>query len=69
MEEKSFTIRLPVDLVDQIDMRTQINFRSRTKEIQALLIFALDSLAADAKAAREAAKLSSGQTQSPEAQT
>lgn len=66
MEEKSFTIRLPVDLVDQLDMRTQINYRSRTKEIQALLIFALDTLAQDARDSRASAKLSSDQTQSLE---
>ncbi len=66
MEEKSFTIRLPIDLVDQLDMRTQINYRSRTKEIQALLIFALDTLAQDAKDSRASAGLSSDQKQTPE---
>lgn len=66
MEEKSFTIRLPVELVDQLDMRTQVNFRSRTKEIQALLIFALDTLAQDAKDSRAAAKMPNDQTQIPE---
>lgn len=66
MEEKSFTVRLPIDLVDRIDGRTMINFRSRTKEIQALLIYALDSLAEDAVQARASARLQIDQTQSPE---
>ena len=64
MEEKSFTIRLPIEMVDQLDMRTQINFRSRTKEIQSLLSFALDTLAQDAKDSRAAVK-TTDQTQSP----
>lgn len=46
-KEKSFTIRLPEDLVDQIDMRCHINYRSRTKEIQALLVFAIDTIVAE----------------------
>lgn len=67
MEEKSFTIRLPIDLVDKLDMRTQLNLRSRTKEIQALLVYALDNLAEDAVAAREQAGRSlSDQSQSSE---
>lgn len=66
MEEKSFTIRLPVDLVDQLDMRTQINYRSRTKEIQALLIFALDTLTQEARDSRASAKTMNDQMQSPE---
>jgi len=66
VEEKSFTIRLPIDLVDQLDMRTQINYRSRTKEIQSLLIFALDNLAQEAKESRAEAKLSPDQKQTPE---
>lgn len=69
MEEKSFTIRLPIDLVDKLDMRTQLNFRSRTKEIQSLLIFALDAIADDALAAREAVRSQHDQSQTPEAQT
>lgn len=48
--EKSFTIRLPEDLVDQIDMRCVVNYRSRTKEIQALLTHAIDSVTTDHKA-------------------
>ena len=49
-KEKSFTIRLPIELVDQIDTRCQFNLRSRTKEIHALLVVAIDSLVADHKA-------------------
>lgn len=45
--ERSFTIRLPVELVDQIDMRCHINFRSRNKEILALLTYAIDNLVGD----------------------
>lgn len=45
--DKSFTIRLPEELCDQIDMRCAINFRSRNREIQALLVHAIDSLAKD----------------------
>ncbi len=48
-KEKSFTIRLPIDLVDQIDTRCQFNLRSRTKEIHALLVVAIDTLVADHK--------------------
>ena len=65
MEEKSFTVRLPIDLVDRLDQRTMINLRSRTKEIQALLTFALDQLAEDAIAARQVGKTPSDQPQSP----
>ena len=67
MQEKSFTIRLPIDIVDKLDMRTQINLRSRTKEIQALLVYALDSIAEDAVEARRVGK-TSDQTQIPEEQ-
>lgn len=66
MEEKSFTVRLPIDLVDRIDGRTMINFRSRTKEIQALLIYALDSLAEDAVQARASVRSQIDLTQIPE---
>lgn len=66
MEEKSFTIRLPIDLVDKLDMRTQVNLRSRTKEIQSLLIYALDNIAEDAVEARKAGKTTTDQTQIPE---
>lgn len=65
MEEKSFTVRLPIDLVDRLDQRTMINLRSRTKEIQALLTFALDQLAQDAIAARQVGKTTNDQPQSP----
>lgn len=51
MKDKSFTIRLPEELVDQIDMRCEINFRSRNREIQALLTFAIDALTSDHKEA------------------
>lgn len=50
-KEKSFTIRLPVDLIDQIDVRRSVNHRSRTKEIQTLIEYAIDSLVQDHKAA------------------
>lgn len=65
MEEKSFTVRLPIDLVDRLDQRTMINLRSRTKEIQALLTFALDRLVEDAIEARQAGKTQSDPQQSP----
>lgn len=65
MEEKSFTVRLPIDLVDRLDQRTMINLRSRTKEIQALLTFALDRLVEDAMEARKAGKSQNDQPQSP----
>lgn len=66
MEEKSFTVRLPIDLVDQLDARTLVNYRSRTKEIQALLIFALDNLAEDATQSRAAVRSQIDQPRSPE---
>lgn len=66
MEEKSFTVRLPIDLVDRLDARTLVNYRSRTKEIQALLIFALDNLAEDAIQARAAVRSQIDQPRSPE---
>ena len=50
-KEKSFTIRLPIELVDQIDTRCQFNLRSRTKEIHALLVFAIDAIVDDHRAA------------------
>lgn len=66
-EEKSFTIRLPVGLVDQLDMRTQVNLRSRTKEIQTLLVYALDNINEDAVKSREQAGRSlPDQKQTPE---
>lgn len=66
MEEKSFTVRLPVDLVDRLDERTMVNLRSRTKEIQALLTFALDKLAEDAIEARKVGKTQTDPQQIPE---
>lgn len=66
MEEKSFTVRLPIDLVDRLDERTMVNLRSRTKEIQALLTFALDKLAEDAIEARKVGRTQIDQPQSPE---
>lgn len=66
MEEKSFTIRLPVELVDRLDERTMVNLRSRTKEIHALLNFALDKLAEDAIEARKVGKMQIDPPQSPE---
>lgn len=50
-KEKSFTIRLPIELVDQIDTRCEFNLRSRTKEIHALLVFAIDNLVAEHRSA------------------
>lgn len=50
-KEKSFTIRLPIDLVDQIDTRCQFNLRSRTKEIHALLAYAIDNIVDDHRSA------------------
>lgn len=44
-KEKSFTIRLPEELVDQIDMRCHTTLRSRNREVLALLTFAFDTLA------------------------
>lgn len=58
MPEKSFTIRLPEELVDSIDMRCHINFRSRNKEILALLTYALDNLAKEHKPTAQETRLS-----------
>ncbi len=71
MKDKSFTIRLPEDLVDQIDMRCEINHRSRTKEIHALGEYALDHLVQDHKAAAaiKVGTTLSDQPQSSEADT
>lgn len=67
--DKSFTIRLPEELCDQIDMRCAINYRSRNKEIQALLVHAIDALAQDHAPVTSEQKRKSDQTQTSEAQT
>lgn len=41
---KAFTVRLPRDLVDQIDARARVNKRRRNAEIHLLLERAIDHL-------------------------
>ena len=40
---KAFTIRVPRDLVDQIDARARLNHRKRNAEINVLLEIAIDT--------------------------
>ena len=51
-DEISFTIRLPIEITDQIDARREISLRSRNKEIQALIVAALYYQANETRAAR-----------------
>ena len=69
MSTKSFTIKLPIDLLDRIEERRFLAKRSRVKEIMALLVIALDYLDKDAKEARGLAISSLGPNQTPASQT
>lgn len=69
MKDKSFTIKVPVELLDQIEARRYLARRSRNKEVINLIEIALNFLSQDALDSRAMARKALGHTQTVEEQT